>query len=76
MRLGTNATTGRQRGDPTPEEIREFCRAFQARWSPPERLRRSGLSDVDVTLLYLRAEHDRRDHPTRVYSFGVLDGCE
>lgn len=53
--IGTKrvATTGRQPGDPTPEEIKEACVALQAEWSPSERLRRSHpVRPVDMTVVH------------------------
>lgn len=54
--IGTNprvATTGRQHGDPTPEEIKAACLAMRAEWSEVERMRRGHPErPVDMTVVH------------------------
>lgn len=41
------ATTGRQPGDPTPDQIAEACEAIRKGWSECETARRRGLRKSD-----------------------------
>jgi hypothetical protein len=55
---------GRLADDPTADEIRFGCEAFQETWTENERRRRAGLLDAE----------DEADNLLHQGSFGVLDG--